>query len=111
MTLQLDHFIVPARDKVAAAKHLAALLGVRWSEPAGGPFAPVFLNEGLTLDFMDDTAFGSHPMTSMRSLAASEKPGFRTAAKCADPPTEGSTHDSVARTSTGTSPTVTSGKS
>jgi hypothetical protein len=53
MTLQLDHFIVPARDKVAAAKHLAALLGVRWSEPAGGPFAPVFLNEGLTLDFMD----------------------------------------------------------
>jgi hypothetical protein len=53
MTVLLDHFIVPASDKVAAAKQLAELLGVRWSEPEGGPFAPVFLSDDLTLDFMD----------------------------------------------------------
>lgn len=53
MTIQLDHFIVPSRDKVSSAKRLAGLLGVRWAGPADGPFAPVFVNEGLTLDFMD----------------------------------------------------------
>ena len=53
MTIQLDHFIVPARDKVASARRLAELLGLGWAEPSGGPFAPVFINESLTLDFMD----------------------------------------------------------
>jgi hypothetical protein len=28
----LDHFTVPARNKVAEAKRLASLLGVPWSE-------------------------------------------------------------------------------
>jgi hypothetical protein len=51
--MQLDHFIVPSRDKIASASRLADLLGVRWAEPAGGPFAAVFVNDGLTLDFMD----------------------------------------------------------
>lgn len=49
----LDHLMVPARDKIAAAKLLAGLLGVEWSETGVGPFAPVFVNEGLTLDFDD----------------------------------------------------------
>jgi len=53
VTIQLDHFIVPARNKVASARRLAELLGLGWSEPSGGPFAPVFINESLTLDFMD----------------------------------------------------------
>ncbi len=37
---------------------LAELLGVPWAETGVGPFAPVFVNDGLTLDFIDtDDAF------------------------------------------------------
>jgi catechol 2,3-dioxygenase-like lactoylglutathione lyase family enzyme len=53
MTIHLDHTIVPARDKVASAKRLADLLGVPWAASGPGPFAPVFVNDGLTLDFID----------------------------------------------------------
>lgn len=51
MAIGLDHIMVPSRDKRAAAKLLAELLGVPWSETGIGPFAPVYVNEGLTLDF------------------------------------------------------------
>lgn len=51
MTVHLDHLLVPSRNKLAAAKQLAELLGVSWSETGVGPFAPVFVNDGLTLDF------------------------------------------------------------
>lgn len=51
MTIDLDHLMVPSRNKLAAAKLLAELLGVPWSETGVGPFAPVYLNDGLTLDF------------------------------------------------------------
>ena len=51
MAIQLDHLMVPARDKLKSAKLLADLLGVPWSETGIGPFVPVYLNEGLTLDF------------------------------------------------------------
>ncbi|HSV47019.1 MAG TPA: VOC family protein [Ramlibacter sp.] len=58
MPIELDHFIVSARDQVTAAKQLAHLLGVPWAESARGPFSPVFLNDGLTLDFIStDEAF------------------------------------------------------
>ena len=58
MKVELDHFIVPSRDKVAAAKLLGELLGVAWAESGIGPFSPVYLNDGLTLDFIDtDEAF------------------------------------------------------
>ncbi len=53
MTIQLDHAIVPARDKVASAKLLAEILGVPWSPAAIGPFTAVYVNDGLTLDFVD----------------------------------------------------------
>ena len=53
MTIHLDHTIVPARNKVASAKLLAELLGVAWAESGPGPFAPVYVNDGLTLDFID----------------------------------------------------------
>ncbi|MFZ6681281.1 VOC family protein [Undibacterium sp. Tian12W] len=52
MSIELDHTIVPSYDKLASAKLLAELLGVPWSPTALGPFAPVFVNEGLTLDFI-----------------------------------------------------------
>ena len=53
MTIHLDHTIVPSRDKVASARLLAGLLGVSWAPSGIGPFAPVFVNDGLTLDFID----------------------------------------------------------
>ena len=43
--------MVPSGDKIAGAKLLAELLGVPWSKTGIGPFAPVFVNDGLTLDF------------------------------------------------------------
>jgi len=51
MAIDLDHVLVPCRNKVASAKLLAGLLGVPWSETGVGPFAPVFVSDGLTLDF------------------------------------------------------------
>ena len=54
MTVHLDHVTVPCRDKIASAKLIAHLLGVSWAPSGIGPFAPVFVNDGLTLDF-DET--------------------------------------------------------
>jgi catechol 2,3-dioxygenase-like lactoylglutathione lyase family enzyme len=51
MTIHLDHLLVPSRDRFAAAEQLAGLLGVPWSETGVGPFCPVYVNDGLTLDF------------------------------------------------------------
>jgi len=51
MTIHLDHLMVPARDRVASARQLAELLGVPWAAQGVGPFSPVYLNDGLTLDF------------------------------------------------------------
>ncbi len=61
MSIELDHLIVPARDKKAAAELLAALLGVPWAESGIGPFCPVYVNDGLTLDFdQADAPFPTH---------------------------------------------------
>ncbi len=50
MSVQLDHVLVPARDRRAAAALLAGILGVPWAESGVGPFCPVFVNDGLTFD-------------------------------------------------------------
>jgi len=56
--IALDHLIVPARDRRAAAQQLAAILDVPWAETGVGPFCPVYVNDGLTLDFdQHDAAF------------------------------------------------------
>lgn len=60
MSVELDHAIVPVRDRRAAAELLAFLLGVPWAESGVGPFSPVYVNRGLTLDF--DEAEGSFPV-------------------------------------------------
>ena len=61
MAIDLDHFIVPSHDKIASARCLADLLGVPWAETALGPFSPVFVNAGLTLDFVETAdAFPVH---------------------------------------------------
>jgi hypothetical protein len=58
MTIHLDHFIVSTRDKLASARLLAELLGVPWAQSGAGPFSPVYINDGLTLDFIEtDEAF------------------------------------------------------
>ncbi|SFC71508.1 hypothetical protein SAMN05216344_1345 [Polaromonas sp. OV174] len=51
MSIHLDHLMVPSRNKVASARLLAQLLGAPWSQTAVGPFAAVYVNDGLTLDF------------------------------------------------------------
>ncbi|HMN82933.1 MAG TPA: VOC family protein [Burkholderiaceae bacterium] len=52
MAAYLDHLLVPAKDRVAAAKLLGTLLDVPWSpQGAAGPFSPVYVNDGLTIDF------------------------------------------------------------
>ena len=51
MAVDLDHLLIPARNKIASAKLLAELLGVSWSETSVGPFSAVFVNDGLTIDF------------------------------------------------------------
>ena len=53
MAIELDHVIVSSRSKVASARQLAELLGVAWSATTIGPFAAVFVNDGLTLDFFE----------------------------------------------------------
>jgi len=57
MGIQLDHIIVPSRNRVAAARSLAELLGVAWGESGPGGFAPVYVSETLTLDFADREQF------------------------------------------------------
>lgn len=55
MPAQLNHTIVAARDKKAAADFLATVLGLEVGRPLG-PFIPVETSNGVTLDFMDSQA-------------------------------------------------------
>lgn len=58
MAIVLNHTIVPARDKDAAARWFARIFGLRY-EGAKGHFAPVKVNESLTLLFDGDDSFGA----------------------------------------------------
>ena len=60
MSVELDHLIVPARNRTASAQLLATILGVPWAPSGVGPFSPLYVNEGLTLDF--DQAEGPLPI-------------------------------------------------
>ena len=59
MTILLDHTIVPARDKEASARFFARIFGLRY-EGNYSHFAPVRINDSLTLDFDEDRAFEGH---------------------------------------------------
>jgi catechol 2,3-dioxygenase-like lactoylglutathione lyase family enzyme len=59
MTVELDHTIVPARDKQASAEFLAGVLGVPVGASAG-PFVPVQVGHGVTLDYDDRWDVVSH---------------------------------------------------
>lgn len=61
MTIQLDHVIVPSHTRDASAKRLADLLGVSWGPASEGPFFAIYVNDGLTLDFIQtDEALPIH---------------------------------------------------
>ena len=52
MAVQLDHLIIPTKDRIASARLLGAILDVPWAQQSNfGPFSPVFVNDGLTIDF------------------------------------------------------------
>lgn len=59
MGLALDHTIVPAKDKDASARFFARVFGLKYDGP-GNHFAPVRINDTLTLDFADDEGFDRH---------------------------------------------------
>ena len=85
MEIQLDHLLVPSKDKNGAARLLAEILGVRWDpcgkEPAVPPSqsarftvsdipdehwrryrasrASVYVNDSLTIDFVDPQLLGA----------------------------------------------------
>jgi catechol 2,3-dioxygenase-like lactoylglutathione lyase family enzyme len=52
VAVQLNHTIVPARDKHESAEFLADMLGVAPPAPFG-PFLVVTLDNGVSLDFLD----------------------------------------------------------
>src|SRR3569833_1690042 len=51
MSVELNHTIVCATDRERSAEFLAGILGLR-TEPATGPFVPVRLANGVTLDYL-----------------------------------------------------------
>ena len=55
MSVELNHTIVAAREKKAAADFFARILGLEVGAPLG-PFVPVGTGNGVTLDFMDTDA-------------------------------------------------------
>jgi catechol 2,3-dioxygenase-like lactoylglutathione lyase family enzyme len=59
MAIVLDHTIVPAHDKEVSARFLARILGLHY-EGTASHFAPLRVNETLTLDFDNDKMFEHH---------------------------------------------------
>lgn len=59
MSIELNHIIIPAHDKLASAQFLASILGLS-AGPQFGPFIPVQLSNGVTLDYADAADFHSH---------------------------------------------------
>ena len=68
MPLQLDHTIVPAYDKVKSAEFIARIFGLKY-EGAWGHFAPVKVNDTLTLDFDDS----DNPRSNHYAFLASDE--------------------------------------
>lgn len=62
MTIELNHTIVAAQDKKASAQFLADILGLEVG-PQYGPFIPVEIPNGVTLDYYE-TEVGGAPITA-----------------------------------------------
>jgi len=59
MPIFLDHTIVPAHDKEESARFFARIMGLEY-KGLWGHFAPVKVNETLSLDFDNRETFQSH---------------------------------------------------
>ena len=59
MAITLNHTIVPAKDKEESARFFARIFGLSYDGPAGH-FAPVVVNDTLTMDFDDRDVLESH---------------------------------------------------
>src|SRR5688500_15153764 len=59
MAIILNHTIVPARDNEASARFFARIFGLTYEGPMGH-FAPVQVNDTLTLDFDNRERFEPH---------------------------------------------------
>jgi catechol 2,3-dioxygenase-like lactoylglutathione lyase family enzyme len=59
MTILLNHTIVPARDKLASARFFADMFGLAFDGKADH-FAPVKVNDTLTLLLSDEEQFEHH---------------------------------------------------
>ena len=59
MAISLDHTIVPSHDKEAGARRFAKLFGLSYGG-AWGHFAPVQVNDKLSLDWDDRETFEPH---------------------------------------------------
>ncbi|HTE84941.1 MAG TPA: VOC family protein [Dehalococcoidia bacterium] len=59
MAMTLNHTIVPAHDKETSARFFAKVFGLEYAGPAGH-FAPVRINDTLTLDFDNREQFDWH---------------------------------------------------
>ena len=57
--MKLDHTIVPAHDKEESARFIARILGLEYTG-LWGHFAPVKINDTLTLDFDNSEKFETH---------------------------------------------------
>src|SRR3954471_14493010 len=73
MTVQLNHTIVAAHDKHASARFLADILGLDVS-PQYGPFIPVQIPNGVTLDYVDTPG----PITPQHYAFLVSEPDFDT---------------------------------
>ena len=59
MSIVLDHTIVPARDKEVSARFFARIFGLEYKGPVSH-FAPVRVNDTLTIDFDNWDSFEKH---------------------------------------------------
>jgi catechol 2,3-dioxygenase-like lactoylglutathione lyase family enzyme len=59
MSVELNHIIIPAKDKWASAEFLAGILGLA-AGPQWAGFVPVRTGNGVTLDYVDADDFRSH---------------------------------------------------
>ncbi len=60
MTIELNHTIVPARDKEESVRFYERVFGFKYEGPMG-PFAPIRIpSQSLTLDFHESDSFQPH---------------------------------------------------
>jgi len=59
VAITLNHTIVPAHDKEASARFFAEIMGLEYEGPVSH-FAPVRVNDTLTVDFDNGGQFESH---------------------------------------------------